>query len=252
MTAASTQSVAVSDGQSETPAKAAKDDHNGALSGIAPFQDLPDAVLSLLFEHSEQRQYSAGQTVFSLGQYDGGEFLVVLSGELRASIADGATGAMMIEQVPAKGVFGLEIAMSEPDPELFQQIAVTAEKDSDLIVIDAAEFKSIAAGRPSLMRNVAINMAQQLFAQRFRALTPQTAPERRVYAVLIECLARDAITGAWRIERMPKHRELADRAGVDEAAAAEAVAALIQEGVAQRDYPGLVVNDIARLNQLAS
>jgi len=179
MTAASTQSVAVSDGQSETPAKAAIDDHNGALSGIAPFQDLPDAVLSLLCEHSEQRQYSAGQTVFPLGQYDGGEFLVVLSGELRASIADGATGAMMIEQVPAKGVFGLEIAMSEPDPELFQQIAVTAEKDSNLIVIDAAEFKSIAAGRPSLMRNVAINMAQQLFAQRFRALTPQTAPDRR-------------------------------------------------------------------------
>ncbi|GJL90991.1 Crp/Fnr family transcriptional regulator [Hyphococcus sp.] len=252
MTAASIQSVAAGEGQTESAGPSGTFGQTEAIGKISPFQDLPDAVLSLLCEHSERRQYSAGQTVFSLGQYDGGEFLVVLSGELRASVADGATGAMLIEQVPKSGVFGLEIAMSEPDPELFQQIAVTAEQDSELIVIDAAEFKSLAAGRPSLMRNIAIFLAQQLFAQRFRAMTTQSAPERRIYSVLLECVSRDAVTGHWRIAKMPKHRELADRAGVDEAAAAGAVAALIQDGVALRDYPGLIVNDMARLNQLAS
>lgn len=240
MTAVSTQPVATDGGLTDTIGK------------IAPFQDLPDAVLALLCEHSERRFYGAGQTVFSLGQYDGGEFLVVLSGGLSASVADGATGAVMIEDVPEGGIFGLEIAMAEADPELFQQVAVTAKTDSDLIVVDGAEFKNLAAGRPSLMRNVAVYLAQQLFAHRFRAVNPQSAPERRIYAVLLECVARDAVSGAWRIEKMPKHRELADRAGVDEAAAAEAVAALIQGGVAQRDYPGLLVKDMSRLNQLAS
>ena len=50
---------------------------------------------------------------------------------------------------------------------------------------------------------------------------------------------------------MPKHRELAERAGVEEAEAASAVAALIQDGVARRDYPALVINDIRRLSDLA-
>lgn len=222
------------------------------LAKIAPFQDLPDAVLSLLFEHSEKRSYHANQTVFSLGQYDGGEFLVVLSGKLRASIMDGETGAMMMEDIDDSGIFGLEIAIAEPDPDLFAQIGVTAERDSEVIVIDAAEFKSLAAGRPSLMRNIADYLSSQLVAVRFKAATPQAAPEQRVYAVLLECVSRDPLSGEWRIEKMPKHRELADRAGVDETSAASAVASLIQEQIAQRDYPGLIVNDMARLNQLAS
>lgn len=223
-----------------------------ALARIAPFQDLPDAVLSLLFEHSEQRSYNANQTVFSLGQYDGAEFLVVLSGALRASVMNGETGAMMMEDIGEGGVFGLEIALTEADPDVCQQIAVTAEADCTVIVIDAAEFKSLAAGRPSLMRNIADYLSTQLVAMRFKATTPQAAPEQRVYAVLLECVARDPVSGVWRIEKMPKHRELADRAGVDETSAAGAVAALIQDEIAQRDYPGLIVNDMTRLHQLAS
>ena len=222
------------------------------LSKITPFEDLPDPVLSLLSVKSETRSYSAGETVFSLGQYDGGEFLAVLSGALKVSVMDGATGAMLIEETPEGGVFGLEIAIAEPDPSMYQQISVTAEKDCKLVMIDAAEFKTLAAARPSLMRNVAAYLANQLVAQRFRAMDAQAAPEQRVYAVLLECVARDPLSGAWRIERMPKHRELADRAGVEEADAAGAVAALIQKGVAQRSYPGLIVNDMSRLNQLAS
>ncbi len=240
MTAASIQSVAQNGSHSET------------LGSIFPFQDLPEAVLSSLCEHSERRAYGAGQTVFSLGQYDGGEFVVVLSGALKVSVIDAATGAMLIEAVPSGGIFGLEIAVSDSDAAMFAQIAVTAEKDAELIAIDAAEFKSLAAGRPSLMRNIASYLAEQLVAHRFSALMTQSAPERRIYTVLLECVSRDAVTGVWRIERMPKHRELADRAGVDEPSAAEAVAVLIQEGVAQRDYPGLIVNDMARLNKLAS
>ena len=158
---------------------------------------------------------------------------------------------MMIDNIGEKGVFGLEIALADVAPDLFQQIAVNAESDCDLIVLDAAEFKSLAANRPSLMRNIAVYLSELLVAQRFRALTPQTAPEQRIYAALLECVSRDPISGLWRIEKMPKHRELADRADVDEAAAAAAVATLIQEGVAQREYPGLIVNDMARLNQLA-
>ncbi|WDI33191.1 Crp/Fnr family transcriptional regulator [Hyphococcus flavus] len=223
-----------------------------ALGATAPFVGLPGPVLSLLSEKSERKSYGAGQTVFSLGQYDGGEFLIVLSGSLRVSITDGETGAMIIEEVNEQEIFGLEIAMAEIDQAMFQQIAVNAATECDIVVMDAAEFKSLAGGRPSLMRNIAIYLAQKLAAHRLNIETTQAAPEQRVYAALLKCVARDPVDGLWRIEKMPKHRELADQAGVDEAAAAGAVAALIQEGVAHRDYPGLIVNDMSRLNQLAS
>lgn len=222
------------------------------LGSIAPFEGLPAAVLELLCERSERRAYSVGQTVFSLGQYDGAEFLVVLGGALRVSITEGDTGAMTIDGIGAGEVFGLEFAMAEPDPASFQQIAVTAAADCDLIVIEAGEFKSLAGGRPSLMRNIAIYLAEQLSMQRLKAEAAHTAPAQRVYAALLKCIERDPLTGQWKINRMPKHRELADRAGVDEAIAANAVASLIQDGVAQREYPGLIVNDMARLNRLAS
>ena len=60
------------------------------------------------------------------------------------------------------------------------------------------------------------------------------------------------MSGGFCIKRMPKHRELADEAGVEESFAANAVATLIQEGVARREYPGLLIDDMSRLNQLAS
>lgn len=222
------------------------------LGSIAPFQGLPDVVLSILCEHSRRRSYSAGQTVFALGQYDGAEFLVVLDGALRVSVAEGESGAMLIDEIGAGNTFGLEFAMAEPDPAGFQQVSVTAAVDCELIAIDAGEFKSLAGGRPSLMRNVAIYFAEQLAAQRLKAEAAHSAPTQRVYAALLKCIERDALTGQWKINRMPKHRELADRAGVDETVAASAVASLIQDGIAQREYPGLIVNDISRLNQLAS
>ena len=221
------------------------------LSDIAPFHDLPEAVVSLLREQGERRSYGAGQTVFSMGQYDGAEFLVVLSGALRVAVMDGGTGAMTIENVSETGIFGLEVALSDGGADMVQQVAVTADSDCELFVVDAAEFKSLAAARPSLMRNVAIYLAKTLAGIRLRAVESHSAPEQRIYAALLECIVRDGVSGLWRIEKMPKHRELADRAGAEEAEAAAAVAALIQEGVAQRDYPGLIINDMTRLNELA-
>lgn len=222
-----------------------------SLAGIAPFQDLPDAVLELLNEQSDCRHYSAGQTVFSHGQFDGGEFFVVIKGKMRVSLVDSASGAMLIEEFAEKSVFGLEIVLVAREADAYQNMSVTAEEELELFAIDAEAFRSLAAGRPSLMRNIAFYLADQLATLRFKAMASQAAPEQRIFAVLLEYVERDAVSGAWRISKMPKHRELADRANVDEADAASAVAMLIQEGVARRDYPGLVIADIARLNQLA-
>lgn len=223
----------------------------GALCAAPLFEGLPPAVVARLEENIERRHYSAGQTVFAMGQYDGEEFLVILSGVLQLNIMDPETGEMMIEDFGTDRVFGLEAAFCGDVEDACQRLAVTALEEADVLAIEMEPFRKLAGSRPSLMRNIAHCLARDATALRYNRSPVQTPPEQRIFAALIDYVSRSATTGDWRIEKMPKHRELAEKAGVDETEAAGAVAMLIQDGIAQRDYPALIINDIRRLNNLA-
>lgn len=227
-------------------------DVESLLPNAPLFQDVAHAAVKAAAECSELRRYASGQTVYSMGQYDGSEFFVVLSGRMRVSLADIETGSMIIEEFSAGQVFALELVFGGVEQDIVQKISITAEDNLALAAIDIEVFKGIAASRPTLMRNIAAHLANDLAARRFKNTTLETAPEQRVFAALLKFVERDRESGEWRVPRMPKHRELADEAGVEEAVTASAVAMLIQEGVARRDYPGLLINDMGRLNQLAS
>lgn len=228
-----------------------REDFSQTLKAVAPFNNLPDAVLDAVNEIAELREYLAGEVVFALGQFDGGEFFLVRSGKLRASRADADSGSMLIEDFGKGQLFGLaEVVASDEDPRA-GALTLSVEEDAELIAIDAGEFRSLVAQRPSLTRS----LMQYFAAALVRASSPEAAEssaERRVFAALIEYVERDAISGDWRVPKMPKHRELAEKAGADETAAANAVAQLIQQGVARREYPGLVIADMAGLTRLAS
>ncbi len=158
----------------------------------------------------------------------------------------------MIEEFGAGSIFGLELSFGDATFDFCELISATAEGDLEVLAIDSAVFRKLAASRPSLMRNIAAYFASELATVRFDAARSEAAPHQRVYAALLGFVERDATTGQWRIQHMPKHRYLADKASVDEIVTADAVANLIQEGVAQRDYPGMIINDMSRLNELAS
>ncbi len=226
-------------------------DFSDALAVFPVFQDLPDAVIDSICKNSDRRHYDAGHTVFATGQFDGGEFFVVVSGRMRCSIIDAESGAMMIEDIGEGSIFGLELSMSETAVDKYEGISAMAEDELVIIAVDASAFRELAGQRPSLMRNIAAYFAAELAVARFDPVKTEAAPHQRVYTALLQFVERDAATGQWRIAHMPKHRQLADQAGVEEAVTADAVASLIQEGVAQREYPGLVINDINRLNELA-
>lgn len=227
-------------------------DFADALASFPLFKDLPEAVTGAINKSADRRCYDAGQTVFTNGQFDASEFFVILSGRMRLSLVDGQTGAVMIEEFVAGSIFGLELSLGETVYEFCEFFSATADDDLDLIAVEAEAFRGLASSRPSLMRNIATYFAGELSTVRFDPARSEAAPHQRVYAALLSFVERDAMTGQWRIQHMPKHRQLADTAGVEEAVTADAVANLIQEGVAQRDYPGMVINDMARLNELAS
>jgi len=217
----------------------------------ALFADLPESVLTAIAEISGRRFYRQGEPVFALGQFDGAEFFFVATGRLKASIAD-AAGAMLFEDVCAGQFFALAEAVAALENSRAHKATLTAEEDSEVLSVDAAAFLEIVAQRPSLTRKLMQHFAQALATGVIQGAPSETTPERRVFAVLMRYIERDAANGDWRIPKMPKHRELAEASGVDEPSAAAAIALLIQEGVAKRDYPGLVIADMNRFGKLAA
>ncbi|NWG71933.1 MAG: Crp/Fnr family transcriptional regulator [Parvularculaceae bacterium] len=221
------------------------------VKGATLFGDLPHTVLEALAGISRRRFYSRGEPVFALGQFDGAEFYFVASGRLKAAIAD-SNGSMLFEDVAAGQFFALAEAVASVENSRAHKATLTAEEDSEVLSVDSAAFLEIVAQRPSLTRKLMQHFALALATGVIQSAPSETTPERRVFAVLMRYVERDTANGDWRIPRMPKHRELAEASGVDEPAAAAAIALLIQEGVAKRDYPGLIISDMNRFGKLAA
>ncbi len=233
-----------------SPVAADSTDIVSAIAAARPFSGLSDKIVDAVAQSAVARSYSAGQTVFSMGQYDGADAIVVARGVMRVSIIDAETGSVVVDDLGPNSAFAIDLTFCGAENSVFSRLSVTAEEELTLVFIEAEALRGLAGQRPSLMRNIARYFAEELGARRFNATTAQAAPQQRVFAQLLKFIERDNVQGLWRVPQMPKHRELADLADVEEGIAAGAVATLIQEGIAQRDYPGLIVNDMARLNEL--
>lgn len=223
-----------------------------ALMLTAPFSDLPKVVLKAVSEAAERRVYQADESVYSPGQFDGAEFLLVERGRLKAAYANPQNEAMLIEEIGPQQFFALAEAAAGGENLRADVVTLTADEDCRVIAFDAAAFRGVIARRPLLARKLMQYFAELLICAQLQTEPSELSAERRVFAALMEYVERDAISGAWKVQRMPKHRELGHKAGADEAATANAIARLIQDGVARRDYPGLIIDDIAQLNRLAS
>lgn len=221
-----------------------------ALSAAPIFAELPEAVLKAIAAAAVERRLKAGELLFTVGQYDGQEFYYVVEGRLKIARAS-SKGAMLIEYSAQGDFFGLAAAIAAAVEESGSSATATAETESFVLCLESAAFRAIVAQKPSLTKSLMHHFASALVAApKWR--DEDTAPERRIFAALMEHVERDQATGEWRVARMPKHRELAEKTGTEEADVAAAVARLIQDGSARRDYPGLVIVDMQSLTRLAS
>lgn len=225
------------------------DNVSGKLAGCALFESLPAAIPDAIAEISVIRRFGRGETVFSPGQFDGSDLLFLASGALKVSRADLSNGSMVVETMTQGSFFALELGVLTPDASLFASVTISAEAASELVFIYAEAFRGLVAQRPLLARALLLHFATASIGG--GASATETAPDRRVFAAIASLVRRDAVEATWRISKMPKHRDLAELANVAEREAANAVARLISSGVARRDYPGLVIDDLAQLNRLA-
>lgn len=169
-----------------------------------------------------------------------GAAIFVASGTLRASSL--IDGAIVFHDLEAGGALGLLDAILGQTPP---PAALLAVNDVKAIVLPAA------AALIAIKSNAAAASALALhFAKMLEQRGAVTDPLQLVYRDLLRA-AKPVGDSRWTVDPMPRHRELAQRAGVGEEEAASAVANLVRLGVARRRYPALDIEDREALRAMA-
>lgn len=220
------------------------------LRKIYNFSALPGKVLQQLAENAYERRFAAGETVFTMSQYDGEELFCLLSGTAQFTGSAADTGALSVEEIATGDVVGLEYVLGNSE-ELAFQTSLTATSDLHVAIIESHLLRDIVKSSPAAARAFLASFARQLMRAKAGKVASNDDPHKRIYIALFGMVERSAANPAeWAIAQMPKHRELGELAGASEAEAAEAVAGLISKGIARRNYPGLVVEDYDALQAL--
>ncbi len=215
------------------------------------FVDLPIPVLEKIATASERRTILANETLYTIGQYDAFECIAICTGSVRITRASRINGDMSIEVVEAGGVIGLDMVLGD-NRDVGSAIAIEAIEETSFIGIESdalleAISNSVEANA-GLVRYFAGVSIKHSFGE-----ADAIGAQRRIFSALLALVERAELpTGGYYIAEMPKHRELAEIAGVTDVEAAEAVATLLRQGIATRDYPGLKIENYLALEKLAT
>lgn len=199
---------------------------------------LPARSRDRLLPHAQLCILAAGET--SNAAEIEGIAVFVTAGTLRASSLEG--GAIVFQDIEGGGALGLTEAVLGHQPRSAALLAVT---DVKAIAIPAAA--SLAAIRASAAASSALALH---FAKALEQRATGADPLQLVYRDILRA-AKPMGDTRWTVDPMPRHRDLAQRAGVGEEEAASAIANLVRLGVARRRYPALDIEDREALRALA-
>jgi CRP/FNR family cyclic AMP-dependent transcriptional regulator len=129
-----------------------KDAYLDHLHAVPMFRGLTRKHLEVVGKQGTTVDVPAGRAVIREGEH-GEEFFVVISGKLSVT-AGGKEFAVLGE-----GDFFGELALFDPAP---RDATVTADTDSQLLVIGAQQFAPLLEDVPSLARKVAQVLARRL------------------------------------------------------------------------------------------
>lgn len=212
------------------------DDGAAALRGLAPFAGASLTPLQRLDTAAEWRRVARGQAF----QMDENSVLACAAGQVRL-----IAGSRYFDIEAGQICFLEEAVAGRATPHC----AGAALYESLFAVIPAAAIAAEMAPGRALAASLAQYFAGRLAGGRREEVS---GPAQKLYARLAMLAQPNGADGFWKIGRMPRHRELADHAGLTEEDAANAVAHLISTGVARRHYPGLEIIDYPSLQRLAA
>ncbi|MCC6920299.1 MAG: hypothetical protein IT548_13950 [Alphaproteobacteria bacterium] len=208
------------------------------LARIEIFAPLQGRALERLSAGAAAVDLAAGETSNALES--GAVLLFIESGRLRVSAM--SRGRIGFADLGAGEVQGLvEAVAGNPVPPC----AVLALDATTALALRAeavvTAVRSNAASSFALARRFAAGLADQAAA---------SDPLQKVYRDILRA-ARPIGDSRWTVDPLPRHRDLAASAGVEEGDAASAIAHLVRIGVARRRYPALDIEDREALQALA-
>ncbi|MDO8422444.1 MAG: Crp/Fnr family transcriptional regulator [Parvibaculum sp.] len=229
-------------------------DATGGLRDIRIFANLAPKELALLASECAWCRFSRGDIINSVGSGDNEVWLVV-RGAVRLARSTGPDGRIVYSDIDAGGQFGEMSFFGVDDADL----TAIAREDCLLAAMPEAVFVELLSREESVSRALLCQYANLLrhrdaVSAAASATMPGATGMQRIYGELL-ALAEprmgqgDTKTGLF-IARMPRHRELADRLATTEEVVAGAVAELVRLGVAEREYPGLLILDEGALRSL--
>ncbi|MBX3445912.1 MAG: Crp/Fnr family transcriptional regulator [Parvibaculaceae bacterium] len=226
------------------------------LAGIGILASLAPRELALLAAECEWHSFARGDILLNLDsgdRLDGVTFVV--AGSLRLARSLGGAGRIFYTDVNEGGQFG-EMAVFGVEED---GLSVVAREDGLAATLPDESFIGLLSREESVSRALLCQYARLLRAKESSVPAQSGATEgtgaQRLYGELLalaEPWRNDEGRDCLRIARLPRHRELAARVDTTEEVVARAIAELVREGIALRDYPGLIVADEARLRDLCA
>lgn len=233
-------------------------DATQSLKGIHILSTLMPRELALLAAECEWRRYERDDIIFSAGQGAAlGGVMFVVSGTVRLARITGASGRVAFLDVEAGGQFGemSVFGVSESD------LSAIARNSCQIAVMPEERFTELLAREESVSRLLLCQYAK-LLRQGIEAVATPATPlnegatgAQRVYVELLSLAepqpgADGTAEESLFVPRLPRHRELAQRLTTTEEVVAGAIADLVKRGIAERQYPGLMIKNAAALQAL--
>ncbi len=218
-----------------------------ALGQIECFRQADETVLTPLLPFVEVAFYHEGDTIIRRGDYDGSVLYGLLEGTARLTKAAVSSGDIDMEDVGPGRLIGLAPLLAGQTGGQ-EGLSLVASTDLSLLYIDAEGLMSLTRRRLK-MATLLLRYCAQGLMEREASSEETVGPERRVYRHILSLVER-AEEGFW-VPEMPRHAALGEATGTSDRVAAAAVAGLIADGIARRDFPGLTVLNMEGLRALA-
>jgi len=228
----------------------------GGLREVSIFSDLSPKELALLAAECAWRKFERGDIIVSAEQGAGDrEVHFVVRGGVRLARPTSVNGRIAYTDIEAGGQFGEMSFFGVEDSGL----TVIAREDCVLAIMPEDVFVEVLGREESVSRALLTQYARRLRQRDAASVAastsvPGTTAAQRVYGELL-ALGEPRLPNAGAkpglfIARLPRHRELADRLSTTEEVVASAIADLIRLGIAEREYPGLLITDEAAMRNL--
>ena len=225
------------------------DNLRGGLTKIKLFSDLPSESVHKLEKMCSWRQFAANDVV--VDRTDGSrKVFFVAEGSVRVMNYIGENREVTLAEMKSGDHFGELAAIGPPE----RTARVIAIEKTIVGAMARDRFLDMLLEFPQVSLRLLHELAYIISSMNERVATLSIAkPRQRIYLELMRLAVPDPRGGgAWLIEPVPQHNEIAAWAGVEEVEVAQAIGTLAREKIIERKNRTLIIHDRAKIHEMAA